>query len=217
MYRKKKREIKMKPTINEIEIAKKIINGLIEHDFFDAIVCEDCENFGYWCDEHKNYIEKAHLELHCGETKGCIISDELPNWVIKVGFITEDTEDYCAIEADNFIDVVKKGLEEFFAAIYEICDIPLPESFSFKRYVTFFMQEKAEPDEEKTSSTCSEYTGTDDNSDYDRLESLFEGYKNDDFEKLIEFIDDWHINDLHSGNFGYTKDGKVKIIDYSGY
>jgi hypothetical protein len=212
----------MKPTINEIEIAKKIVNDLIEHNFFDAIICEDCDGFYCWRDakKQKNYLKEAGLSAHSGETKACIISDKLSNWVIKVGYTYSDDEgrtttDFCAIEAKNYKDAIDEGLEEFFAASYELCRVTPPEKYKYEEDIVFFIQEKAEPDDEKTSATCEKYTGSDCNDDFDRVESLFQG--NEKLDSLFEFIDDWNINDLHSGNFGYTKEGKVKIIDYSGY
>ena len=224
----------MKPTINEIEIAKKIVNELIDHDFFDAIICRDNENLYSWLNDYKDYLKERNLIVTCGETKACILSNELTDWVIKVGFVdyNEDTKintvDFCAIEAGNYKDAVEEGLGDFFAASYELCKVT-PESFDFDGDVTFYIQERAEPDEDKTSSTCEVYMNSkcsndeeedycDDYieyDDYDRIESLFGEDKR--FFDLYDFINDWKINDLHSGNFGYTKDGRVKIIDYSGY
>lgn len=222
----------MKPTINEIEIAKKIVNDLIEHDFFDAIINEDSDNFYDWRCEYKDYLNENGLVLHCGETKACIFSKKVSDWVIKVGFvgINEEgkrTTDFCAIEGKNYQDAISEGLEEFFAASYELCALTPPEKYDFYGNITFFIQEWAEPDEYKTSSTCERYMkdnteydeDRDDDyyeyDDFDRLESLFDGHEK--LSELFDFIHDWGINDLHSGNFGYTADGKVKIIDYSGY
>ena len=211
----------MKPTINEIEKAKQIVNDLIKENFFDAIICEDNDGFFCWCENHKDFLE-GHIKVYCGETKACIISDELSNWVIKVGFTYSDENrgidevtDFCAVEARNFEDAVAEGLEEFFAASYKLCELTPPDEYEFEDNISFFIQEKAIPDEEKTSSTCAKYTGSEWNEDLDRLESLFEGNKK--LRDLCNFIEDWCINDLHSGNFGYTLDGQVKIIDYSGF
>lgn len=210
----------MKPTINEIKKAKQIVNDLIKEDFFDAVICEDNDNFFDWCRNHKDFLE-GHIKVYCGETKACIISDELSNWVVKVGFTyndeyrLENTTDFCAIEAKNYRDAVDEGLEEFFAASYELCRVAAPKEYNYEDDIIFFIQEKAVPDDEKTSATCEKYTGSDQNDDFDRIESLFCGHKK--LEELFRFIEDWDINDLHSGNFGYTADGKIKIIDYSGF
>ena len=125
------------------------------------------------------------------------------------------TTDYCRIEAGNFKDAEEEGLGEYFAACYELCSIEPPSDYDYKGLVTFYIQERAESNSSKTSKTCEEYTGSDCNDDEDRVRSLFG--ESEKIERLIEFLDDWNINDLHSGNFGYTVDGTPKIIDYSGY
>lgn len=209
----------MKPTLEENVIAQKIVNDFVDNDFFDAIISEDNESFYNWCDNHKDFLEGNGLECHCGETKACIISSKLSDWVIKVSFVYSDEEDdLCATEADYYEEAVEEELNEFFAATYEFYSLPLPEKFCLKRHIRFFLQEKAIPDEVKTSTTCEKYTGSDYNDDEDRIESLFGGLvKCEKLERLFEFIGKWEINDLHSGNFGYTAEGEVKIIDYSGY
>lgn len=222
----------MKPTINEIKIAKNIVKELVKHDFFEVVTSEYNDNFYDWREKYKNYLKENNLVLCCGETKACIISDKLSNWVIKVGFVGTNekagrTTDFCAIEEKNYRDAIKEGLEEFFAASYELCTLTPPKEFHFDGEVTFYIQEWAEPDEDKTSSTCDRYMRDssdeydEDNDecceyeDEDRLESLFR--ENKKLNELFDFIYRWEINDLHSGNFGYTREGKVKIIDYSGY
>lgn len=215
----------MKPTAKEIEIAKKIVKILIKNSFSQALIDED--TWEDWCNNNSDVLEENHLEGFCGVSKACIFSDELPNWVIKTGFTWEennDDYDYCTIEARNYQDAIIEGVEEFFAASYELCTVTPSECKGLLNNIYFYIQEKAEPDEEKTSSTCERYINGDcegsdpwyhDHSDTDRLESLFGEDKN--FDKLLKFIKEWQINDLHSGNFGYTKDGIAKIIDYSGY
>lgn len=41
-------------------------------------------------------------------------------------------------------------------------------------------------------------------------------YAKDKFRKLFQFLDDNDIDDLHSGNLGYSFSGAPKIFDYSG-
>ena len=219
----------MKPTAKEIEIAKKIVKILIENDFSDALIDED--TWTDWCDNHVRLFNENNLEGFCGVSKACIFSEELPNWVIKTGFIWNDDEaddgDFCTLEAHNYQDAIAEGLEEFFAASYELCTVTTSEYKNLRQNIYFYIQEKAEPDEERTSSTCDKYLASEydetesedeplyyDYTDEDRLQSLFGGCKN--FDRLIKFVKEWGINDLHTGNFGYTKDGIAKIIDYSG-
>lgn len=225
----------MKPTINEIEIAKKIVNELLERKLFEAIISTDHDSFYNWCGRNEIYLDTHCIRTFCGETKLCIVPKELDNWVIKAGFVDcEDgynTPDFCAAEANNFADASKRGLEEFFAASYELCAVTPPEIYGYKGDIHFYIQEKAMPDEDRTSSTCDSYmrgskSEDDDNEDCyydeyydyddeDRLESLFRD--NAKYDELTMFIHEFEINDLHSGNFGYTANGEVKIIDYSGY
>ena len=216
----------MKPTVSEIEIAKKIVKILMENNFSDAIIDED--NWVDWCDNHSDVFDKNSLKGFCGVSKICIFSKELPNWVIKTGFVWYDGDedyDYCTIEANNYQEAIAEGIEEFFAASYDLCTVTPSEYKDLYKNICFYIQEKAEPDEERTSSTCVSYMTREsecsesdslyyDYCDEDRLESLFGEYKN--FDRLIKFIKKWRINDLHTGNFGYTKEGIAKIIDYSG-
>lgn len=211
----------MKPTEKELEIAKKIVNTLIRHNFFDAIVSIDSEKLWFWRKDHQDFLKEENLKVCSGETKACIISDELSNWVVKVGFVsTDESEDYCAIEAGNYKSAVKEGLEKFFATVYKLGSWVLPEVYGLKRNITFFIQEKAEPDEDLTAETCEEYMDCDEDylEDLERVESVFGGLeKCKELNRLFEFIKKWNINDLHTGNFGYTGYGDVKIIDFSGY
>lgn len=220
----------MKPTINDIEIAKRIVEDLIARGLLGVVVERDeSPSLAEWSTDNRFFLKEKGIVTRTGETKICLLSEELPNWVIKVGYTypgadVED-KDYCSIEADNYERAEEEDLGEFFAAIYELCEVNFPKEYGCDRNAVFYIQERAEPDEEKTSSTCHDFMCSCcsckdcdyccDGDDYDRLESLFG--KTGRLDELFSFINEYDINDLHSGNFGYTFDGKVKIIDYSGY
>ena len=217
----------MKPTEKELTTALNIVDILLKNNFLDAIISGDEDTFEEWCNNYCDILCDNNLEGHCGVSKVCITTEDLPDWVIKTGFISnDDGYDYCAIEADNYQSAIDAGLDEFFAADYELCAITPSEKYHFSRKVVFYIQQRADPDEEKVSLTCYNYMSGSDEcdededeyvsyDDYDRLESLFaDSYKR--LDKLFAFIKDWDINDLHTGNFGYTPKGLVKIIDYSG-
>lgn len=220
----------MKPTLQEIEIGKRIIEDLIARGLLGVVVERD-EGLGLaeWSTVNRFFLKEKGITTRTGETKICLLSDELPNWVIKVGYTypgaSVEDRDYCSIEADNYERAVEEDVDEFFAAIYEIYEVCLPEEYGCNRNTVFYIQERAEPDEEKTSSTCHDFMCSCcsckdcdyccDGDDYDRLESLFG--KTGRLDELFAFINEYDINDLHSGNFGYTFDGRIKIIDYSGY
>ena len=221
----------MKPTLQEIEIGERIVEDLVAHGLLGVVVERDeGPDLAEWSTDNEVFLEEKRIVTRTGETKICLLSDELPDWVIKVGYTypgaSVEDRDYCSIEADNYERAVEEGLDEFFAAIYEIYEVCLPEEYGCNRKAVFYIQERAEPNEEKTSSTCHDFLCSccsckncdycwEDGDDYDRLESLFG--KTSRFDRLFAFVNKYDINDLHSGNFGYISDGTVKIIDYSGY
>lgn len=49
------------------------------------------------------------------------------------------------------------------------------------------------------------------------LEIFIEQYGEQKGWDLLSFLVDYSINDIHYSNVGVTKDGKLKLIDYSGY
>ena len=221
----------MKPTLQEIKIGERIVEDLVAHGLLGVIVERDeGPDLAEWSTDNEVFLGEKGIVTRTGETKICLLSDELPNWVIKVGYTypgaSVEDKDYCSIEADNYEKAVEEGLDEFFAAIYEIYEVCIPEEYGCNRRAIFYIQEKAEPDEEKTSCTCKDFICSccsckscefcgEEGDDYDRLESLFG--KTSRLDRLFAFVNEYDINDLHSGNFGYTSDGTVKIIDYSGY
>ena len=226
-----KEGLKMKPTLQEIKIGERIVEDLVAHGLLEVVVERDeGPDLAEWSTDNEVFLEEKGIVTRTGETKICLLSDELPDWVIKVGYTypgaSVEDKDYCSIEADNYERAVEEGLDEFFAAIYEIYEVCLPEEYGCNRRAIFYIQERAEPNEEKTSSTCHDFLCSccsckncdycwEDGDDYDRLESLFGEMGR--LDKLFRFVKEYKVNDLHSGNFGYTKKGKVKIIDYSGY
>lgn len=47
--------------------------------------------------------------------------------------------------------------------------------------------------------------------------AVIENYGIDTFKRLLTFIDEQDIHDLHTGNYGYTKEGLPCILDYSSW
>lgn len=246
----------MKPTIADIEWATNIMNELFAHNFYTALRYEERtyphgENryyklgFDDWAYAEGNYFRSNYgLHFYRGETKGCIVDFNRQEWVIKVPFDrstnprlrrNEDgtSINYCALEAEKYARACAEGIEECFAAIYEVGEI---------NGVKFYLQEFANVDEDSTTDSFYEYASEqvekyfsrdeedednerhfvdeiwdfiDDMDDEERVSAVFNGHKN--IRKIRNFIDDEEINDLHSGNWGFTNDGREVIIDYSGY
>ena len=246
----------MKPTITDIEWATNIMNELFAHNFYTALRYEEKtyphgENryyklgFDDWAYAEGNYFRSNYgLHFYRGETKGCIVDFNRQEWVIKVPFDrstnprlrrNEDgtSINYCALEAEKYAKACAEGIEECFAAIYEVGEI---------NGVKFYLQEFANVDEDSTTDSFYEYASEqvekyfsrdeedednerhfvdeiwdciDDMDDEERVSAVFNGHKN--IRKIRNFINDEEINDLHSGNWGFTNDGREVIIDYSGY
>lgn len=246
----------MKPTITDIKWATNIMNELFAHNFYTALCYEEKtyphrENryyklgFDDWAHAECDYFRSNYgLHFYRGETKGCIVDFNRQEWVIKVPFDrstnprlnrNEDgtSINYCALEAEKYARACAEGIEECFAAIYEVGEI---------NGVKFYLQEFANVDEDSTTDSFYEYASEqvekyfnrdeedegserhfideiwdfiNDMDDEERILAVFNGHKN--IRKIRNFINDEEINDLHSGNWGFTNDGREVIIDYSGY
>lgn len=205
----------MKPTLEEIEFATATMNKLFSHYNFTEAITLYHNGYGYvaglykWRKNFGQALLNEGFSFHAGETKVCIIVPSF-NWVIKVG-IKPCHFDYCAKEAKNFQNAKEWGLSDFFAATYNIGEV---------RGWSIYLQEYAAPDEDAVTSALRTWTGdthlmSDDGfDDEDRVRAVFGADYGSD---IIDFICENRINDLHSGNFGVTRDGRIVIFDFSGY
>lgn len=195
------------------------------------------DGFWDWDSEHSDFLKDIGARTHCGATKVCIDVKGL-DWVIKVGFLRttnptvkkDDVQDYCEREANNFKVVQKRHLEAFFAETYELGEV---------NGAKFYLQERVECDEDIIDSLLCTYVeenpvgfgvfkesyGSEEEyseavmdsarwmGEEDKVNAILGG----GHYELINFIDEFEINDLHSGNWGITSDGRMVIFDYSGY
>lgn len=170
------------------------------------------------------------MNIHCffGLTKACLVIDGESKWVIKLSLGRYATN-YCRVEAKNFRLALHDGLGDFFACMQYV---------GLVDGIEVYIQERAEVDENLNSDIFREYVregydfddpeaGMDEESYIeDRADELDEDeriyamchreYNEDSIEKLIEFIEDHNINDLHEGNWGRLN-GRMVLVDYSGY
>lgn len=202
------------PNRKEFEYGYWLAERIIESGFFDY------NSIYSWEQEWSDYFANNYgVTEESGCTKSCFISTE-SDWVLKVRMPDNDCyRDYCYDEAKNYQYAIEEGIEECFAACYFLNRIGGYD---------FYIQEKVDIDEEAIDSTCYIYASNQcgsndyedinelywDMDDYERVTAVFGGT---DFKaRLIDFIDNYAINDLHAGNFGY-RDSFPVIIDYSGY
>lgn len=221
----------------DFELAKKevydtICGLIVEAGFGDFLFSKDrmrSEMFD-WREEHEIelavFAKKQHLFYADGMTKFVIgfpdlgVVCKVPFNLTRCGF----GEDFCALEAENYQRAVERGIETYFARCeyaFEINGV----QFYLQEYVPECNDEiTAKRFAEILPDEAQEYGLVDDNGelsctdiDEDVMEMLFEAeWGSDATCEVIGFIRDYEINDLHSGNVGFTKRGLV-LVDYSGY
>ena len=175
----------------------------------------------------------THTQFACGITKLVIFLND--SEVVKVpfdgGFLDcedEDGEDfyffeikdYCDKEAIIYDEAVDAGVEEFFAktelAGYAGCGRPLYKServFEYMSEETANIRSKEPSQKAKNSANNSCYCVL----PFGWLARAYDYYGEEKVEKLIAFLDEFDIRDLHDGNIGFRKNGAPVLLDYSGY
>jgi len=175
------------------------------------------------------------IQLSGGETKAVIWDNEMP-YVLKIPYFSTKTVDknYCDREVDFYAEAEEAGLEDCFAW----CDF----LFFFHNCPVYIM-EWADCDEGAIGDSaydasfrlaCAQEGISEGSENYDRFVDEFsDSYYNCDCDTQIldlldevwgyqkarafnDFCYDHGINDRHTGNWGYV-DGRLVIIDYSGY
>lgn len=224
----------MKPTEKEINIALNIVDALCAEGLRNELVysghCIWAENEG------EKILKDMGIRYNYGATKFVLVCEDLENWVIKLSYevsesFIEETGifNFCEREAENYEAACKKGLEQFFAATYKV---------GIVQDVNVYLQERVDPDNELFYAYFEEYVDERysecdreaenywnmveediyDLGDEERLEAIFrQDYTVEEIRELIEFCEDYDINDLHECNYGVTPDKRNVIIDFSGY
>jgi len=217
----------MKPTAACINKALILMQELFDMGLYDALFIERTDvgrvpMWNEWIRENEARLDRFHVNFFCGLTKGCIVPEDIP-WVIKVGFIQDIN--YCRRECEFYKEACKEHLERYFAAEYRIGAI---------HGVDIYLQEKVTPDEKRISfdlrehimnvyniECCSEEEleeAIQDGIDCSDVEDIYYAVTGEKIEdELLYFLDENNIDDLHTGNWGFTEDGRVVIFDYSGY
>ena len=169
------------------------------------------------------------VQLRQGASKGCIIPLD-KNFVFKLEIDACDREFfndknyYCEAEARTYKDMQDYYLDKYFAQTEFLTDY-----FGIKIYV----QEKVEPFCEWHS--CDNWITCEQNGMLDKITSTIDKSQNnwdtipeewaadfvmeyglEEFEALLNTLDEFDINDIHDGNVGYIKNKPV-IFDYSGW
>ena len=213
----------MKPSF---ELVASIIDELIEDTDYGNIydyVFVGASDISCWLYEVENY---THFEMVHGYTKIVIESDRLGDWVLKIPIIRK-RKDFCAIEVANYkAKKKKKKTQKFFFS--EISNIPIyiqkkvyccegDVSDNFYNWTARQMEESRyeyDTDDEFDDAVYEEASNLTTQSS---LRAMFEETNDlEDIDKLYCFCNKFHINDLHSGNYGFDN-GRAGIIDFSGF
>lgn len=232
----------MKPIQSEVDKCLDLVKELFDNGLHDALFYRAIPNqYGKepswecgiydWIDNHYETYNEKNIYFYTGLTKLCIVMKDNKDWVIKLALVRDNVpvfdchSNFCELEARNFEAAEQRGLDKYFAAEYEVGTI---------NDIKVFMQEYVEMNEDLICNSCFDYVkeGYDEDdfethddyinaiyseADYLEDEEKIKALMWDDCDELIEFINDYHINDLHNGNWGINKNGKIVLVDYSGF
>lgn len=191
--------------------------NLHDNVFYDQIVCPFKSKY------------KKEFFYDYGATKGVLAFKNL-GFVIKIPFVCNDEWDfsgadcengwdYCQVEVDKYQMASTSGVERCFAETQYITSIDGYPIY-MQEYATMFERGDSasschnEEDLEKVKSLCK-------SNNYDCfntiwLSDVFNFFGEHLFYKLMNFIDDCDIRDLHNGNIGYIGMRPV-LVDYSSF
>lgn len=172
---------------------------------------------GEWCLE---MIRNTNLKISHGCTKIAVdFGDD--DWVLKIPY---GGCDFCRDEAENFALIRREHLKKFFAPCF---------FYGVIRRIPIYLQRKVEKNAEAVSGDCYTYAfaqierqPTQSDEEYSEEVADYVDCDMEDAdvvsavigwdERLLDFIAERGINDLHQGNFGFLNNEAV-IFDYSGY
>lgn len=232
------------PSIEEENRVNFVLEKLSERHFFEALYFPESRyddvEVDKWIDENIDYLQSYKLTVCTGATKACIVDELNPFWVIKIGFnrshntYFKDRDlviDFCEREVENYRKAEEKNLQQYFAATYlfSIIDgmyVTIQEAvevdygvFSdmfFDSVRSYYSKDDFNSEEEYNVAV---WESAEDLDNDERIYAIFgnKDESNKDIDKLVDFIEDNDINDLHSGNWGIAKDGAYVIMDFSGF
>ena len=131
--------------------------------------------------------------------------------------------DYCALEADVYDEAVMEDIEKMFAETrfvgYTKDRTPL---YASERIVTFMfdddkIKKASNEGRSKLEKMRKDGTPLSCRIDGNWLANAIDCYGEEYVERTLQFLHDKGIDDFHSGNMGYRKDGTPCFIDYSGF
>ena len=168
-----------------------------------------------------------NLNFHSGETRFCLF---YPKWdkVIKIPRFDNVHTDYSALESENYQKAKELGLEVILleSVLYKTldngCNIYIQEKFSYSHCNLPSSTSASEHRKIQQAVNTAIYRRVKNSMPSDRqyddvwLCRAYQIYGKQFFKKLVQFLLDNRINDLHGNNVGW-KNGLPIILDYAGY
>lgn len=122
---------------------------------------------------------------------------------------------YCQYEADLYKEACKRDLGRFFFSTEELCTIGDTQFYVSDRANTEFEYGIVTPSGDSWNKAKWAYKTSPINEDC--LAVLYEQNPTDEVDELIDFLNEYYLNDFHWGNLGYNDDNYLCLLDYSGY
>lgn len=224
----------------EQEKAREFFNDLMENHDFNKVVTTEKSYWSWECD-HRNYLSSKGFYSYEGACRAVLV-EEGANYVYKFDLYRRDDEiHYTANEEQAYLAACEAGIEDAFCPIRKILTLHatnegidfgmdifiLPfchveHEISDACYSNYFKvmcddlgydydNLSEEEEEEVRDNISSEYNDT-----QGVLEYVSTIWTDAFFAAVVNFLEKYHINDLHSGNWGYYGD-KLVMTDYAGY
>lgn len=124
--------------------------------------------------------------------------------------------DYCLTEARITNLIENSSIEKFFAKTYYLCDVHGYPIYIQEQMVGYTGCERFS---EKTKERAKRYNSLIHNFENAHVALYFIENWGDvpELVDFLQFIEKASINDLHTGNMMYDSNGKLRLIDYSGF
>lgn len=128
-------------------------------------------------------------------------------------------DDYCELELEVYKDAVKRGIDVFFAKIERVgfSKIGHRPIYIAERVIPRTYDHDTDVHPSKDSIERAKKAVDDCYLPENWLAEAYEYYGAELTDKLIDFLKEKDIRDLHNDNIGYRKDNSPVILDYSDF
>jgi hypothetical protein len=219
-----------------------IMKDILASVDFEDMYCDDYDSEGHCAEIMTSRLVR---DIACGASKAVLFLDGEDDYVIKIPFYGYGTRDededyvtwfngaslcgvdtepewnYCELESVVYDLALETGVEEFFASTEFLChvnDIPVYVSEKMDN-ITDGYDYSNETEEEEAWRRAVDFVKEHKGASFSttQIEALIRGYGEEKVERLVDFISNLGVSDFHNGNWGYDKDSRIRLLDYSGY